>query len=277
LRSLAFEDVEDSVLAELDDELAEEEGLGRPMGATEDSAEALAARDRDLEDCPFDVAVAQPRAISLLKLYELTGSSVPAAIEAAIGRARVPLLIVHQMTPFSRFGYPPTRVWGLGYHIQGVPDTVTPMDFAPKSEFLEVASVGGELVLGLSGDGKLELPDGMGHLAQALTGIPGLAIDGLSAVARAESSFRFAFNLKVQLLKIKAGIDGRGVRWDFYEQDERMDRAVTLLQTALVPEDTRSIGMTVRTWVRRRRRVLGIRAARSWIIPPRDLTVDVEH
>ena len=79
----------------------------------------------------------------------------------------------------------------------------------------------------------------------------------------ANNSMVLNFAMKLVMLKIQAGIVGNGVRWDFIEQDERMDRSVTLLQSALIPES-------------RRRRFFGLGAARSWLMPPQQYEVNVE-
>lgn len=269
LQPSAFEDIEDTALAALDEELAEEEAIQGFMGKEGTAVDF----DGDLDDCPFELGLAQPRALCLLRLLKSTGQRVSASITAALGHSRRPVLFVHEITPFSRFGYPPTRVWGLGYQIANVPDSLSPVDFVPKSEFLEIGSVGTDVQLGFSADGKFAID---AALADAVRALPGAGIEGLGYTAKAEGHIGFALNLRIHVLKIQAGLVGRGVRWDFVEQDERIDRSVRMLQTALLPDGVDSIEMDVRAWVRRRRRFLGFGAARSWVFSPQTMSVDIE-
>lgn len=264
---------EDPTLARVDDELAREDDLSGTMGWGRSAAPADAEGD-DLEECPFEMGVAQPRALGLLKLHELTSAEVPPEIAATVGRARVPIVLVHSMTPFSRFGYPPTRVWGLGYQADPLPEELVPVDYAPKSEFLEIANVGTEVALEISGGGRIEAD---AELAAAASAIPGITVNGLSAGASADANVSLALGLKLYVLEIMAGLVGRGVRWDFVEQDDRMDRTITMVQTVLVPDDLDAIDMDVRVWVRRRRRFFDLKAARTWLISPQRMTVDIER
>lgn len=270
------EDVEDDALAGLDEALAREAELMQFMGGmSAPSAPApVAVGGDDPEHCPFEMGVAQPRAMSLAKLYELTSSPVPPEILATVGRARLPIIIVHSMTPFSRFGYPPTRVWGLGYQIDPASTDIVPVDFAPRSEFQEIADAGAEVHLGVSGDGKISADP---VVLQAVNAVPGVNLNGLSASAGAKANVSLDLRLKLYVLKIMAGIVGRGVRWDFIEQDERMDRSLTMMHTILVPRDLEAIDMDVKVWVRRRRRFFDLKAARTWLIEPQRLTVDIER
>jgi hypothetical protein len=217
--------------------------------------------------------VAQPRAVGLLKLYELLSQKVPPEIAAALGKSRTPVLIIHHMTPFPRFGYPPTRVWGMGYQVQNLPASLVPIDYAPRSELLEVGKWETDMKLSFSASGKFDLTSNAMEVANA---IPGVSIEGLSYGLNAKNNLVLAFSLKLELLKIMAGLVGRGVRWDFIEQDERLDRGTKMLQTVLLPPDLRAVDMDVEVWVRRRRAFVGAGAARSWRMPPQRLTVDVE-
>jgi hypothetical protein len=266
------EDIEDPELARLDDEAEGMEKLFGSLGRGGTAPEAVDLEDGEAE-CPFEMGVAQPRAISLFKLYELMGQEPPHEVVAALGRARTPVLIVHQMTPFSQFGYPPTRVWGMGYQIHELPEKVLPLDFAPKSEFQEIVSAGGDLSVRFRGDGSFEVQPGLAELARA---VPGLGIDGLACAVSADGKAAFSFRFTIELLKIAAGIVARGVRWDFIARDDRIERSTRMLQTVLVPHGLKEVDMKVRTWVRRRR-FLGRGAARSWLTPLKPLTVDVEQ
>jgi hypothetical protein len=270
VRASAFRDIEDPLLASVDESLAEEEALEGFMGRERADPVDL---DEDFDDCPFELGLAQPRALCLVRLYELTGQELPAAVAASIGPARRPVLFVHQVTPFSRFGYPPTRVWGLGYQIENLPDELVPVDFAPKSEHLEIGSVGTDVRLGFNAGGTFEAGAGLAEFRGLL---PGTGIDDLGYSAKADGHFALTIDLRIQVLKVQAGLSGRGVRWDFIEQDERIDKSLELLQTALLPEGADEVEMDVKAWVRRRRKFLGFGAARSWIFEPRRMTVPIE-
>ena len=169
-----FEDVDDQELAQVDDELGAEEALFNTMGGADATAIEL---DEEPDQCPFELGIAQPRAISLLKLYELTNQNVPASIRASLGSSNTPVIFLHQITPFSRFGYPPTRVWGLGYQITDLPSEVVPVDFAPKSSFYELGKWKTDVNLSFSAEGKFTLEPEVGA---ALNLIPGVNIQGLS-------------------------------------------------------------------------------------------------
>ena len=266
-----IEDGTDRDLASADEELRGEEAIHRLMGAG-DEATPLDL-DQDIDDCPFEMAVAQPRAVSLFNLYELLSQKVPPEIAAAVGKARTPILIIHQMTPFPRFGYPATRVWGMGYLVQNLPESLVPVDYAPRSELLEVGKAEADMKVSFSASGKFDLTSTAMEVANA---IPGVSIEGLSYGLNAKNNLVLAFSLKLELLKIMAGLVGRGVRWDFIEQDERLDRGTKMLQTVLLPPNLRAVEMDIEVWVRRRRALLGGGAARSWRMAPKRLTVDVE-
>jgi len=266
-----IEDGTDRDLASADEELRGEEAIHSLMGAG-DEATPLDL-DQDIDDCPFEMAVAQPRAVSLFNLYELLSQKVPPEIAAAVGKARTPILIIHQMTPFPRFGYPATRVWGMGYLVQNLPESLVPVDYAPRSELLEVGKAEADMKVSFSASGKFDLTSTAMEVANA---IPGVSIEGLSYGLNAKNNLVLAFSLKLELLKIMAGLVGRGVRWDFIEQDERLDRGTKMLQTVLLPPNLRAVEMDIEVWVRRRRALLGGGAARSWRMAPKRLTVDVE-
>lgn len=266
-------DEQDLTLARLDDELAREEDLAGTMGWGR-PAPPVGVADDDLEECPFEMGVAQPRAVGLLKLHELSSVETPPEIRAALGRARVPVVIVHSMTPFSRFGYPPTRVWGLGYQVDPLPEGLVPVDFAPKSEFLEIVGVGTEVGFEVSGGGLIQADP---NLVAAANAVPGVTVNGLELGASADVDAALTLRLKLYVLEIMAGLVGSGVRWDFIEQDERMDRPITLVHTVLVPDDLDSIDMDVKLWVRRRRRFFDLNAARTWLVGPNRMSVDIER
>jgi len=265
------QDVTDRDLATADEDLRGEESIHGLMGAGEEATPL--DLDQDLDECPFEMAVAQPRAVGLFKLYELLSQKVPPEIAAAVGKARTPVLVIHQMTPFPRFGYPATRVWGMGYLVHNLPESLVPVDYAPRSELLEVGKAETDVKLSFSASGKFDLTSTAMGVANA---IPGVSIEGLSYGVNAKNNLVLAFSLKLELLKIMAGLVGRGVRWDFIEQDERLDRGTKMLQTVLLPQELRAIDMDVEVWVRRRRAFLGGGAARAWRMAPRRLTVDVE-
>ncbi len=106
--------------------------------------------------------------------------------------------------------------------------------------------------------------------------MPGLSLQGASVSAAINSSVSFVLKLKLDVLKIMAGQVGCGARWDFVERDERIDRALTMVQTLMVRDTTKSLHMQVRSWVRRRRKLLPGGAARSWIVGPHAFTVGLE-
>jgi len=126
--------------------------------------------------------------------------------------------------------------------------------------------------LSFSAEGKFTLEP---EVSAALNSIPGINIEGLSYGMNTNNSMVLNFALKLVMLKIQAGIVGRGVRWDFIYQDERMDRSITLLQTTLKPESAAIIDINIRAWVRRRR-FWGLGATRSWLMPPQRYEINIE-
>ncbi len=154
-RPQAFEDVEDAGLSEADSMLQREGEMDKTLGDATQQVSIEA--ERDMDTCPFDMGISQPRAISLLKLCELCAQPVPAQIAATVGTSRCPFLLIHQVTPFSKFGYPPTRVWGLGYQVDNLDAGLVPVDFAPRSEFLEVGGWATDMKLGVAADGSFSL------------------------------------------------------------------------------------------------------------------------
>jgi len=260
------QDIEDPLLARIDEQQRSLKKLLRPMGVaggTEDQLELDATR-------PFDLAIPHPRLLDLRRLWELTGKPYPPEVKASVG-AKHPYLVYHGLTPFHRPGEKPVGIWGLGYQVtlkNGGADTIS---FAPDEELLKVATLGQDMHLGLSAGGELAIPQ---QPLQLLNAIPGVSLTGSKLSATTDQRFGVSISFTVTLLAVQAGpVGAGGVRWNMYRQAERLDVYHPLLQTLLIPRDVRELKFTIKTWVRRRGRFFGLLKDREWVAPTEEVTV----
>lgn len=213
--------------------------------ATRNLAPVSALSDTDW-DAPFDLRVMRPRAIDLRKLWQLIGHPEPPGITATLGPRR-PILLNHVVTPFPVDGRIPGGVWGLGYEFIPHGIDASTVSVAPENEVFTLGKVGQDLNLSLDLGGRITVPR---VPLEAGPGLP-VALTGAGLQASTRQSFQFALQLHITLRKvIGAAVGVGGAQWKIYRQDEPIDQSHTLLQTLLVPESTRSLHCTIKTWAR---------------------------
>ena len=216
------------------------------QGTGFEAAPEPGARAR-IDEAPFDVRVARPRALDVLKLYELADKPVPAEIRAALGTT-LPLLLVHGVTAFQTPGRATRAVWGMGYEValSGVDaDTVS---LEPGTSHLEVGSVDQEIAVGLSAGGSFGVSDPVARGAALAIGLPSAEIR-----ATTNQSFGLALHFRLRLLKVEAGrVGAGGAKWNFYEQDSPLNGEQMLFQTLTARPGAAAFRARITTWVRSR-------------------------
>jgi len=258
-------DTFDEELAAFDDE--QKAAFDVTMGSDLRGSEAT----DDPADCPFELALGEPIALSAARVWKASGQDAPPEFRG-LPDNRALTLLVHRITPFPRPGYAAARVWGLGLKVDVLDDSTNTIDFAPKSEFEEQADAEANVRLSLraSGDFAVE-PEGF-EVVRAATGI-GVQDLGLSGAANI--GFRLGVKVSVSSLRVQAGPVGRGVRWDLIRDDSRLTASVELLQTLAVPKGLERLPLRLTAWVRRRR-FFGRPDARIWATEPIEKLIRVE-
>jgi hypothetical protein len=262
-------DLDDATLAELDEAvpvpIADEYSI--------DLTEPQRGTDEPDDRPPFDLEVVKPRAVDIRKLWALTGQDVPAEIQSAVG-ARVPILLHQGLTPFHPAGAPKRRVWGLGYEIRVNDLDAATVSLAPPSRSYEIGRLEQKTQLGLGIGGALAVPEAA---LKAVAEIPGVTLEGARLQITNDSQFRIGIELSLSVLEVQAGpVGAGGARWNFYAGRERLDTFHPLLHTLLVPAGTQELSVSVKTWVRRRARWLGLVSARQWTSPDVPFHVSLE-
>jgi hypothetical protein len=250
--------VDDPTLDALDDEARADAALFSPMGPeTADSSD-------DDTGVAYQLELMKPLAVDLRRLCERADQPVPPIIDAALGPRRA-LLLCHAMTAFAPPGQRPAGVWGMGYQVElvDVADANT-VALAPDSQVEEIGSVQTKVELGVSVGGKLSLP------AAAITGVPlPLSIPGAELTTSTDSNFSVCIRLTLGLVQVQAGpVGAGGARWNLYRHGQDLRRSQALVQTVLVPDDLERLEVSVRTWVRKRSWLGGLRRAHQWISKP---------
>lgn len=247
----------DPVLDQLEREHVE---LTGNMGATPRSFEVR-------NEPPLDVEVVKPIALSLKRIFEASASP----FKDALGDNKIPIVIRHGLTPFFPATTRPRPIWGLGYQAKLAEDAAT-IDFAPKTEMLEVGSVDQHLWFGLTTGGKLStIAATENEVLQPLAGIdlPDIEIGG-----GVGNKLELRARIKLELLKVQAGpIGAGGVRWNLYRQDKTLVAFTPLVQTMLVSPDTKKLTFEVVTWAKVGG-IFGI-GTKAWIAEPKTFEVAI--
>jgi len=260
------EDVDDPILAELDDLFRAEEALLAPMGDSQLS-ETLDP------DRPYDLELVKPRAIDLRKLYKLAGKEIPNEIEAALGPS-TPVLLYQGVTPFTRPGEAPRGVWGLGYEVRPVDLDAATVALSPDTEVTRLGALESKVSIGLSAAGELAAPEAALAAANA---IPGVALHNAQVEATTSTKLALAIRVEFSMVKVEAGpIGAGGARWNVYRVDERVVGFQPFIQTLLVPQKTKMLKLTVQPWVARRGRLFGVIGSRKFIPAPTTFEVSLE-
>jgi hypothetical protein len=255
---------DDPDLAQLHDRWVERQVIRGLMGAGENET------PNEVELPPFDLEAIRPRAIGMRRLCALANNKLDAKIEATLGNATEPVLLYQGITPFHPAGEVPRGIWGMGYQLEIVGNADT-IDWQPNTQLLEVAKIDQEIAVGLAAGGGM----GVGR-AEDTQVIPGVDLPGAHIRATTDQRFKLSISFIFNLLRVQAGpVGAGGIRWNFYRQDQRLDGFQPLLQTIMVPKDTRSLNVRITTWVRGRARWLGLGTARTWTPPAREFEISL--
>jgi hypothetical protein len=213
----------------------------------ESHLEGLQPQEATQWEPPFDLRVIRPRAVDLRQLWKATGQPVPPTIEATLGPKR-PILLSHVITPFAQNGRSPRGVWGLGYEFILHGSDGNTESVMPNNEVLKIGQVGQTIDLGLGLSGEIGLPT---TKLQSLSNIAGISLPGARITAATDQRFHFELNFSLTLRKVVGAPVGiGGAVWKMYRQDERLDCPHSLLQTLLLPEKTKQIKCTIKTWAK---------------------------
>jgi hypothetical protein len=262
----AVEEVDDPVLAELDELHRAQEALLAPMG----EAEPQPALDPDR---PYDLEVVKPRAIDLRDLYKRAGKDLPDDLEATLG-PQVPVLLYQGVTPFTRPGETPRGVWGLGYEVRLSDVDAATVALSPDTEVTRLGSLDSKVRVGISAGGALAPPEAALAVVNA---IPGISLHNAELEATTSTEVALALHVEFSVVKVEAGPIGTGgARWNIYRVDQRVVGFQPLIQTILVPDKTRKLKVTVQPWVARRGMLFGLIGSRKFIPPPTDFEVSLE-
>jgi hypothetical protein len=238
---------------------------------SQDPLRPIAVRKQEW-DPAFDLRVARPRAIDLLKFWKLTGQPVPPEIAASLGPRR-PILLSHVVTPFPSDGRAPGGVWGLGYELTVNDAEANTVSVVPNDEVVRVGVVGQKTELGLNLGGGLQVPEATW---KAAGGAPSVSLTGAEVTASTNWTFQFSVKLEITFRKvIGAPVDAGGAKWQLFRQDEPLDRPHALLQTLLVDRATPSIACTVKSWAKQAGWLGTSFGAKLWHYPDADFVVSL--
>jgi hypothetical protein len=226
------EQVEDAVISELAE--AAPEDVERDRGARQSDA------------APFDLGVPEPRAMDLRRLWKLAGQEPDPQILAALG-PKVPILLSHSVTAFPAGDGRPPRVWGIRYACRLVDLDSRTVAVQPTTELLDVLTVGAEAELEVGLGGELSVPR---EVAAGLSMVPGVALNEARVSANLTESVGLRIRFTLSVPKVIAGPEARGgARWHLYAQDRRLDGHQALIQTVLVPRNTKRASVEIETSV----------------------------
>ena len=222
-----------------------------------------------VSDPPYDLQSPEPRAVDLLGLWKRLGKKADPSVLSALGPNR-PILLSHGITAFHRMGRRPRAIWGMGYQATVVDVEARTVDVTPTSEHITVGSLQQDVRLGVTLDGRIEMPQAALAAAQQL---PGVGLNGASIEVGVDEHVAFAIRYDFRVLKVQAGpVAPGGARWNLYRQDRPLDDFHPLLQTLLVPRRARGLTVEVQAWAREAG-FLG--PGREWTFEPRTYRVSL--
>lgn len=222
-----------------------------------------------VDDPPYDLESPEPRAIDLLRLWKRLGREADPNVLAALGPNR-PILVSHGITAFHKMGRRPRAIWGMGYQATVVDVEARTVDVTPTSEHITVGSLQQDVRLGVTLDGRIEVPQAALAASEKL---PGVGLNGASIEAGIDERIAFAIRYEFRVLKVQAGpVAPGGARWNLYRQDRPLDDFHPLLQTLLVPRRARDVTVEVEAWAREAG-FLG--PGREWTFEPRTYRVSL--
>jgi hypothetical protein len=224
---------------------------------------------QNVTDPPYDLQSPEPRAIDLLGLWKRLGKKPDPNLLAALGPSR-PILLSHGITAFHKMGRRPRAIWGMGYQATVVDVEARTVDVTPTSEHITVGSLQQNVRVGVTLDGRIEVPQVALAAAEEL---PGVGLNGASIEVGVDERVAFAIRYEFRVLKVQAGpVAPGGARWNLYRQDRPLDDFHPLLQTLLVPRGARGMTVEVQAWAREAG-FLG--PGREWTFEPRTLQVSL--
>ena len=219
-------------------------------------------------DPPYDLQSPEPRAVDLLGLWKRLGKEPDPELLATLGPSR-PILLSHGITAFHKMGRRPRAIWGMGYQATVTDTDARTLDVTPRSEHLTVGSLEQSIRLGVTLDGRIEVPP----VAASIDAIPGVGLNGASIEIGADEHLAFTLRYEFRVLKVQAGpLAPGGARWNLYRQDQPLDDFHPLLQTLLVPRGARDLTVEVQAWAREAG-FLG--PGREWTFEPRSYRVSL--
>jgi hypothetical protein len=220
-------------------------------------------------DPPYDLQSPEPRAVDLLTLWKRVGKAPDPELLASLGPNR-PILLSHGITAFHKMGRRPRAIWGMGYQATVTHGDARTLDVTPRSEHLTVGSLEQNIRLGITLDGRIEVP---AMARAAIDAIPGVGLNGASIELGADERLAFTIRYEFRVLKVQAGpLAPGGARWNLYRQDQPLDDFHPLLQTLLVPRSARTLDVEVQAWAREAG-FLG--PGREWTFEPRSYRVSL--
>jgi hypothetical protein len=259
------EEVDDPVLAELDEVHRAEAEFFAPMGDADSVSEVETNQ-------PYDLEVVHPLAIDVRKLYKRAGKPIPATIDAALG-PRIPVLLYQGLTAFTRPAESPRGVWGLGYEVRTVDIDAATVSLSPDTELTRTGSLDSTVRVGVSAAGELAPPDAA---LSAVSAVPGISLHKAQLEVTTSTELAFAIHMDFSMVKVEAGpIGAGGARWNIYRTDERVVGFQPLIHTILVPRGTRTLKLSVQPWVSRRGIFFGLLGSRRFIPKPRAFEVSL--
>ena len=95
---------------------------------------------------------------------------------AALGPNR-PILLSHGITAFHKMGRRPRAIWGMGYQATVVDVEARTVDVTPTSEHITVGSLQQDVRLGVTLDGRIEVPQAALAAAEGSRGRPQWRLD----------------------------------------------------------------------------------------------------
>jgi hypothetical protein len=257
------EELDDPVLADLDQMHRAEEEFFAPMG------EADAEPEID-PDRPYDLEVVRPLALDVRKLYSRAGKDVPAEVAAALGPT-VPVLLYQGLTAFTRPGEVPRGVWGLGYEVRTIDIDAVTVSLSPDTELTRVGGVDSSVRVGISAAGELSPPNAA---LTAVSALPGISLHKAQLEVTTSTELALAVSIDLSVVKVEAGpIGGGGARWNIYRTNERVVGFQPLIHTLLVPRGTQALNLVVQPWVSRRGIFSGLLGSKKFV--PRATSFEV--
>ncbi|MFL5863977.1 MAG: hypothetical protein ACJ780_24930 [Solirubrobacteraceae bacterium] len=243
------------------------------LPATEEELRSARRGDEEPQN-PFTLEVTPPYALDIVELYRHAGREVPPELASGAGPS-VPVLLVHNVTPFPAPGARAPGIWGLGYTCRMDGVEAATVSLMPSTKERDLASAGANVKVGISAGGELGIPDAALQLAGA---VPGLSVADTKISATADAHFGLGLEWRLSALDVRSGpVGAGGARWDLYKRGDRLDSNHRLMHTVLLPTGTTRVMVSIEIWLRTRRLLPGPKRHRQWNYPAQPFTVSLER